>query len=106
VHLSASDGIAPFTGPVDVVSAVNANLDREADADVLEPYLRSFFRRLYIQGVSNSGDSMMSRRYMRLQMLLPLLLHPGDTRSVLVIGLGTGITCGTSLAWPSLERRV
>jgi hypothetical protein len=35
VHLSASDGIAPFTGPVDVVSTVNANLDREADADVL-----------------------------------------------------------------------
>ena len=75
-------------------------------AVVREPYFQSFFRRLYIQGVSNSGDSMMSRRYMRLQMLLPLLLHPGDARSVLVVGLGTGITCGTSLAWPSLERRV
>jgi spermidine synthase len=74
-------------------------------AVVREPYLQSSFRRLYIQGVSNSGDSMMSRRYMRLQMLLPLLLHPGDARSVLVVGLGTGITCGTSLAWPSLERR-
>ncbi len=74
-------------------------------AVVREPYLQSSFLRLYIQGVSNSGDSMMSRRYMRLQMLLPLLLHPGEARSVLVIGLGTGITCGTSLAWRSLERR-
>jgi hypothetical protein len=35
MHLSAGDGIAPFTGPVDVVSTVNANLDRAADADVL-----------------------------------------------------------------------
>jgi hypothetical protein len=35
MHLSAGDGIAPFTGPVDVVSTVNANLDRVADADVL-----------------------------------------------------------------------
>jgi spermidine synthase len=75
-------------------------------AVVRVPYFQSFFRRLYIQGISNSGDSMMSLRYMRLQMLLPLLLHQGDARSVLVVGLGTGITCGTSLAWPSLERRV
>src|SRR5262245_18794438 len=31
------------------------------------------FRRLYIEGVSNSGDAIPSRRYMRLQALLPLL---------------------------------
>src|SRR5262249_57443827 len=75
-------------------------------AVVREPYFQSFFRRLYIQGVSNSGDSMMSLRYMRLQMLLQLLLHQGDARSVLVIGLGTGHTSGTSLPWPSLHRPV
>ncbi len=64
------------------------------------------FRRLYIQGVSNSGDTLASRRYMRLQALLPLLLHNGAPRSALVVGLGTGITAGALLAEPSLGRRV
>jgi spermidine synthase len=39
------------------------------------------FRRLYIQGVSNSGDSITSLRYMRLQALLPLLIHNSEPRS-------------------------
>jgi spermidine synthase len=64
------------------------------------------FRRLYIQGVSNSGDSITSLRYMRLQALLPLLIHTGKPRSALVIGLGTGITAGALLAYPDLEQRV
>ncbi len=64
------------------------------------------FRRLYIQGVSNSGDAMPSLRYMRLQALLPLLIHRGEPRSALVIGYGTGITAGALLRVPSLERRV
>ena len=64
------------------------------------------FRRLYIQGVSNSGDVMPSLRCMRLQALIPLLIHPGEPRSALVIGLGTGITSGALLADPSLERRL
>lgn len=63
------------------------------------------FRRLYIQGVSNSGDALTSLRYMRLQALLPLVLHPGEPRSVLVVGFGTGITAGALLAWPGLESR-
>jgi predicted membrane-bound spermidine synthase len=67
---------------------------------------RGFFRRLYIQGVSNSGDPMPSQRYMRLQALLPLLIHRGEPRSALVIGLGTGITAGALLAYDSLDRRV
>jgi spermidine synthase len=62
------------------------------------------FRRLYIQGVSNSGDTLPSRRYMRLQGLLPLIIHNGTPRSALVIGLGTGITAGSLLAYP-LENR-
>lgn len=49
------------------------------------------FHRLYIQGLSNSGDSLTSLRYMR---LLPLLIHRGESRSALVIGLGTEITAG------------
>jgi spermidine synthase len=64
------------------------------------------FRRLYIQGVSNSGDALTSLRYMRLQALLPLILHPGEPRSALVVGLGTGITAGALLADSALETRV
>ena len=75
-------------------------------AVVKQPLMKSSFHRLYIHGISNSADHMMSRRYMRLQTLLPLVLQQGDSRSVLVVGLGTGITCGSTLAWPSLDRRV
>ena len=63
-------------------------------------------RRLYIQGVSNSGDAMPSVRYMRLQALLPLLIHNGEPRSALVIGFGTGITAGALLQYPGLNKRV
>ena len=64
------------------------------------------FRRLYIQGVSNSGDAMPSLRYMRLQALLPLIIHNGEPRAALVIGLGTGITAGALLRFPGLKQRV
>lgn len=64
------------------------------------------FRRLYIQGVSNSGDAMPSLRYMRLQAMLPLLIHHGEPKSALVIGFGTGITAGAVLHYPQLERIV
>ena len=64
------------------------------------------FRRLYIQGVSNTGDAMPSLRYMRLQALLPLIIHNGEATSALVIGLGTGITAGALLRFPGLEQRV
>ena len=64
------------------------------------------FHRLYIQGVSNTGDAMPSLRYMRIQALLPLLIHNGEPRSTLVIGFGTGITAGALLRYPGLEQRV
>ncbi|MDW6022882.1 spermidine synthase [Mesorhizobium sp. BAC0120] len=64
------------------------------------------FRRLYIQGVSNSGDSLPSLRYMRLQALLPLIIHGGEPRTALVIGLGTGITAGALLNVQDLDKRV
>jgi spermidine synthase len=64
------------------------------------------FRRLYIQGVSNTGDTLPSLRYMRLQALLPLIIHNGEPTSALVIGLGTGITSGALLRFPGLEQRV
>lgn len=64
------------------------------------------FRRLFIQGVSNTGDSLPSLRYMRLQALLPLIIHNGEPKSALVIGLGTGITSGALLRFPELEQRI
>ena len=64
------------------------------------------FRRLYIQGTSNSGNAMPSLRYMRLQALLPLIIHSGEPRSALVIGFGTGITAGALLQYPALQQRV
>jgi len=62
--------------------------------------------RLFIQGVPNSGDAVTAMRYMRLQSLLPLLVHNGEPRSALVIGFGTGITAGALLAYPGLQHRV
>jgi predicted membrane-bound spermidine synthase len=64
------------------------------------------FHRLYIQGVSNSGDTLPSQRYMRLQALLPLIIHHGEPRSALVIGFGTGITAGALSQYPGLTTRV
>ncbi|MFQ6573920.1 fused MFS/spermidine synthase [Pseudomonas sp. UM16] len=64
------------------------------------------FNRLYIQGVSNTGDAMPSLRYMRLQALLPLLIHRQEPRSAMVIGFGTGITAGAMLRYQGLERPV
>ncbi|HET6555384.1 MAG TPA: fused MFS/spermidine synthase [Dyella sp.] len=64
------------------------------------------FHRLYIQGVSNSGDTLPSQRYMRLQSLLPLIIHQGEPKSALVIGFGTGITAGALSQYPGLTSRV
>ncbi|MHC2148873.1 spermidine synthase [Pseudomonas sp. 210_17 TE3656] len=64
------------------------------------------FNRLYIQGVSNTGDAMPSLRYMRLQALLPLLIHRQEPRSAMVIGFGTGITAGAMLRYQGLQRPV
>ncbi|WP_232296173.1 fused MFS/spermidine synthase [Terriglobus sp. TAA 43] len=64
------------------------------------------FRRLFVQGVSNSGDAMPSMRYMRLQTMIPLLIHNGEPRSVMIVGFGTGITAGETLRYPGLTTRV
>ena len=43
---------------------------------------------------------------MRLQSLLPLVIHRGEPRTALVVGFGTGITAGALLADPGLKTRV
>jgi len=75
-------------------------------AVIQEPKNKGDFRRLYIQGVSNSGDAMPSLRYMRLQALLPLIIAEQESKSALVIGYGTGITSGSLLTVPWLAKRV
>ncbi|MGH6760761.1 MAG: fused MFS/spermidine synthase [Phyllobacterium sp.] len=67
---------------------------------------KGLFQRLYIQGVSNTGDSLPSLRYMRLQALIPLIIQQHDPKSALVVGLGTGITAGAMLNMDSLDQRV
>ncbi len=74
-------------------------------AVVEQPGQGTRFHRLYIQGVSNSGDAMPSLRYMRLQALLPLIVHNGDPKSALVVGYGTGITAGALSQYPGLDKR-
>jgi spermidine synthase len=71
-----------------------------------EPEQKGGFHRLYIQGVSNSGDAMPSLRYMRLQSLLPLMIAEREPKSALVLGYGTGITSGALLSVDSLTKRV
>ncbi|MGH7361383.1 MAG: hypothetical protein ACREJI_07190, partial [Candidatus Methylomirabilales bacterium] len=59
------------------------------------------YRFLRINGKTDAGDSP-DNLTQRLLAHVPLLLHP-DPRSVLVVGLGTGITLGTALLYP-IER--
>ena len=55
-----------------------------------------------LQRMDASSDPV-SVESQRNQVRLPLLLHP-DPRSVLFLGLGTGISASSSLAYPRLER--
>jgi spermidine synthase len=58
--------------------------------------------------VSGKTEASTSRRDMRLQRMLghiPGLLHPRP-RSVLIVGLGAGVTAGTFAHYPSIERIV
>jgi spermidine synthase len=59
------------------------------------------YRFLRINGKTDAGDSP-DNLTQRLLAHVPLLLHP-EPRSVLVVGLGTGITLGTALLHP-IER--
>jgi spermidine synthase/predicted Zn-dependent protease len=60
-------------------------------------------RRLLTDGVNMSGTTWNAKRYMRFLAHLPLLLHPAP-RSVLVIGLGTGMTAGAATLHPDVAE--
>lgn len=105
--LTPSDRLASLLGDTRGGTMVFYKEGKGGTVAVLEQMAgQKQFRRLYIQGVSNSGDAMPSLRYMRLQALLPLIIHNTEPKSVLVIGLGTGITSGALLRFPGLEQRV
>jgi spermidine synthase len=60
-------------------------------------------RRLLTDGLNMSGTTWNAKRYMRFLAHLPLLLHPSP-RSVLVIGLGTGMTAGAATLHPDVAQ--
>ena len=60
-------------------------------------------RRLLTDGLNMSGTTWNAKRYMRFLAHLPLLLHPAP-RSVLVIGLGTGMTAGAATLHPDVSE--
>ena len=59
-------------------------------------------KRLILNGISMSADSMHSRKYMTLLSYVPLLLTE-DPKNVLVICFGTGLTAGTAGAYPGIN---
>src|SRR5262249_13022774 len=52
--------------------------------------------RLVTNGISMSATTMKARRYMRLFVYLPMLLHEKPLRRVLVVGYGLGVTAGAA----------
>ena len=71
-----------------------------ATVDVLEN--PTGFRALAINGKSVATSNYYDYRVQRLLGILPLLLHP-EPKRILVIGLGTGMTSGTSSIDPATE---
>jgi spermidine synthase/tetratricopeptide (TPR) repeat protein len=57
---------------------------------------------LFLNGVTMSGDSMDSRKYMTLLSYIPLLLVE-NPKNVLVICFGTGLTAGVAGAYPEID---
>jgi spermidine synthase len=62
-------------------------------------------KRLLTDGMNMSGTNWNAKRYMRFLAHLPILLHPAP-RSVLVIGLGTGMTAGAAALHPEVSEVV
>jgi spermidine synthase len=61
------------------------------------------YHRLVTNGFSMSGTAVPAMRYMRDFVQLPMLLHPGPLRRVLVVCYGVGVTAGAATDVPSAE---
>jgi spermidine synthase len=64
---------------------------------------KPIYHRLVTNGFSMSGTAVPAMRYMRGFVHLPMLLHPGPLRRVLVVCYGVGVTAGAATDVPSIE---
>jgi spermidine synthase len=62
-------------------------------------------RFFYVSGKSEASSAILDMRLQRMMGHLPALIHP-QPRSVLVVGFGAGVTAGSFVPYPELEKLV
>jgi spermidine synthase len=62
-------------------------------------------RDFYVSGKSEASTALLDMRLERMMGHIPALIHP-NPRSVLVVGFGAGVTAGTFVKYPDVERLV
>ncbi len=94
----------PAPGPTEVLALAHGPFSSARVDETPEPDGRRT-RSLRVDGKVVATTAPVDLRLQRLLGAVPGLLH-GEVSSALVIGLGTGMTAGSLLALPSLERLV
>lgn len=89
----ANAGTNPAT-PLFVGEGINSSVVITENADV-----RSF----YVSGKSEASSTLIDMRLQRMMGHMPALVH-GNARSVLVVGFGAGVTAGSFVPYPDVER--
>jgi spermidine synthase len=62
-------------------------------------------RHFYVSGKAEASTAVLDMRLERMMGHLPALIHP-DPKSVLVVGFGAGVTAGSFVPYPEVERLV
>ncbi len=62
-------------------------------------------RFFYVSGKSEASSALLDMRLQRMMGHLPALIHP-DPRSVLVVGFGAGVTAGSFVPYPEVQKIV
>jgi spermidine synthase len=75
------------------------------NASVAVTQLESGVRNFHISGKIEASSESLDMRLQRMLGYLPALLHP-EPRSVLIVGCGAGVTAGTFVLCPTIERIV
>lgn len=73
------------------------------NASVAVTEMASGVRNFHVSGKIEASTDQQDMRLQRLLAHLPALVHP-DPRSVLVVGCGAGVTAGSFLTYPGVER--
>ncbi|GIW94752.1 MAG: hypothetical protein KatS3mg110_2793 [Pirellulaceae bacterium] len=76
-----------------------------ANASVAVTLLESGTRNFHVSGKIEASSEPQDMRLQRMLGHIPALVHP-DPRTVLVVGCGAGVTAGTFLLYPHIERVV